>query len=73
MGWQVDYVITHCAPSGLVDIIGHGAYQHDRLTDFLDMVSKRLIFKEWLFGHYHDNRAIGQNYILLYEQIVQVV
>ena len=72
-GWKVDYVITHCPPSGIVNIIGEGAYKHDKLTDFLDMVSKRLEFHYWLFGHHHDNRAIGQNYILLYEQIVQVV
>lgn len=71
--WEVDYVITHSAPSGIVDIIGKGAHRHDRLTSFLDMISKRLIFNYWLFGHYHDNRAIGQNYILLYEQVMKVV
>ena len=27
----------------------------------------------WLFGHYHDNRAIDEKHILLWEQIVQVI
>lgn len=72
VGWQVDYVITHCAPTGLLPVIGEG-YTPDRLTDFLDDVSKKLAFHYWLFGHHHDNRSIGQDYILLYEQIVQVI
>ncbi|MEA5038592.1 MAG: metallophosphoesterase family protein [Clostridiaceae bacterium] len=72
VNWRVDYVITHCAPTGLLNLIGRG-YTPDRLTNFLDMVSKRLEFHYWLFGHYHDNRAIGQNYILIYEQIAQVI
>ena len=45
----------------------------DRLTDYFDTVIQRLEFYYWLFGHYHENRNIGQNYVLLYEQIVQVL
>ena len=26
-----------------------------------------------LFGHYHDNRAIDEKHILLWEQIIQVI
>lgn len=70
--WKVDYIISHCAPTGILQLINKG-YASDVLTDFFDMVSKRLQFHYWLFGHYHDNRAIGQNYVLLYEQIVQVI
>lgn len=70
--WEVDYVVTHCAPTGIQQILSNG-YQPDALTDFLDMVSKRLKFHYWLFGHYHKNQNIGQNYVLLYEQIVQAI
>jgi len=27
----------------------------------------------WLFGHYHDNRAIDEKHILLWDQIIQVI
>ena len=27
----------------------------------------------WLFGHYHDNKAIDEKHILLWEQIVRVI
>jgi len=70
--WEVDYVVTHCAPTGIQQILSSG-YQPDALTNFLDTVSKRLKFHYWLFGHYHDNRNIGRNYVLLYEQIVQAI
>lgn len=36
-------------------------------------ISKQLQFHYWLFGHYHENRNIGHNYVLLWEQIVQVL
>lgn len=44
-------------------------YGHDRLTDFLETVLQKTEYDQWFFGHYHDNRQIGQH-ILLYEQII---
>ena len=71
-GWQADYVITHCAPSSIEELIGQGQYEHDHLTDFLEEVSARLEFRYWFFGHYHDNRVISDRFVLLYEQIAAV-
>lgn len=31
------------------------------------------VYHCWLFGHYHDNRAIDEKHILLWEQIVQIL
>lgn len=33
----------------------------------------RVDYHYWLFGHYHDNRAIDEKHILLWEQIIQVI
>lgn len=71
--YEVDYVITHCAPSNIVDILGNGGYVHDHLTDFLEEVREQAKFHYWLFGHYHDNRIIDNRFVLLWEQMVQVV
>lgn len=71
--YEVDYVITHCAPSSIVDILGNGGYVHDHLTDFLEEIRERAKFHYWLFGHYHDNRIIDNRFVLLWEQMVQVV
>ena len=70
--WQVDYVITHCAPTS----IARKESRHneaDRLTDFLQDVQDRTQYHYWLFGHYHDNKAVDEKHILLWEQIVQVI
>ena len=48
-------------------------YTTDRLNDFLDMVDQRLEFQYWFFGHYHDNQAVDDRHILLWEQIVQLL
>mgnify|MGYP000112646328 CR=1 FL=1 len=71
--YEVDYVITHCAPSSIVDILGNGGYVHDHLTDFLEEIKERAKFHYWLFGHYHDNKIIDDRFVLLWEQMVQVV
>ena len=71
--YKVDYVVTHCAPSSIVDILGDGGYVHDHLTDFLEEVKEKAKFHYWLFGHYHDNRMIDDRFVLLWEQMVQVV
>ena len=69
--WQVDYVITHCAPTSIA-LMGSRHNEADRLTDFLQEVRERAKYHYWLFGHYHDNKAIDEKHILLWEQIVQI-
>jgi predicted phosphodiesterase len=71
-GWKVDYIVSHCAPSSIADIVGGGRFQRDRLTDFFEELKGRCEFDYWFFGHYHGNRALMQKYIVLYEQIVRV-
>lgn len=70
---EVDYIITHCAPSSIEDALSDGTYSHDRLTDFLEEVRQKLKFHYWLCGHYHTNKAIDRKFIVHWEQIVQMV
>ena len=70
--WQVDYIITHCAPTSIA-LIGSRHNEADRLTDFLQEVRERAKYHYWLFGHYHDNKAIDEKHILLWEQIVRII
>ena len=71
-GWQADYIITHCAPSSTA-IMESCHNKADRLTEFLQEVKEKAEYSYWLFGHYHDNRAIDSKHILLWEQIVQII
>jgi predicted phosphodiesterase len=70
--WSVDYIITHCAPTTIQDMLSAGMYRCDKLTDFLDEVYRKASYRYWLFGHYHDNRIVDRKHILLYEQIIEL-
>lgn len=71
-GWIVDYVISHCCASSTQALLSGGWYESDELTDFLQIIRSKLSFKKWFFGHYHDDRAINEKEILLYDQIVRI-
>lgn len=70
VNYKVDYVISHCCPSNIQALLGSGSYKKDYLTDYLQEISEKLEFKKWYFGHYHDNRQVNSQYVLLYEDIV---
>ena len=36
-------------------------------------IQERAKYHYWLFGHYHDNKAIDEKHILLWEQIMRVI
>lgn len=66
----MDYIIIHCCPSRVADIIGGGTYQPDRLTDFSEEVKERYVFDNWFLEYYHGDRVLMRRSVLLYEQIV---
>ena len=65
--------ITHCAPDSVQDELSGGKYLHDKLTGFLEEIKNKTKYHYWLHGHYHGNKNIGDNFVMLYEQIVQVI
>lgn len=71
-GWSVDYIISHCCSSSTQALLSGGWYEPDELTDYLEEIRMRCQFKKWFFGHYHDDRAINDKEILLYEQIIRI-
>jgi len=74
--WTVDYVLSHTCPmvyeprekyQNLVD-----AKTIDKSTEqWLDQIAKKLTYKCWYFGHYHDNVAYDDAE-LLYEEIKEL-
>lgn len=73
-GGKVDYVITHCAPEATLcalnmpDMYFRSA---NELTSFFDTIAQTIQFKDWYFGHYHDDSDFGK-FHLLYRRIVEV-
>ena len=72
VGNQVDFVISHSAPSSVVDIFSRGFCEHDVLTDYLEKIKEQISFRTWFFGHYHETQMIGQRFVMLYESVVDL-
>jgi len=71
-GNKVDFIFTHCTASSTAALFLRGLYKPDCLTDYLEKVKQKVKYKRWLFGHYHDNLAVTEKDILLFEQIVRI-
>lgn len=69
---QVDLVLTHCLPQSVASVLSHGLYKTNNVTRYLQKVSETVHFKNWICGHYHENRTIMGKYHILYEQIIQI-
>jgi predicted phosphodiesterase len=69
---EVDYIITHCAPNSIAQLITGSLYQPDALTAFLEEVKEQCKYRYWFFGHYHENAVIAQKHVVLYEQIIEL-
>ena len=69
---EVDFIVTHCASSSTAALLSHGMYKSDMLTDYLEEIRQTVKFKKWFFGHYHDNRNVNAEEILLWEQIIRI-
>ena len=71
--WKVDYILSHTPPASVIALLGHGLYEQDRLTEYLEEVRWKTEFKRHFAGHMHVDRILNDKDILLYEQIVRIV
>ena len=71
-GNAVDVVISHSAPSSIVDIYSRGFYKHDILTDYLEKVKDRISFNAWFFGHDRESQIIGKHFVMLYDFFMEL-
>ena len=71
-GNKVDFILTHCINTSTAALMSSGRYKPDSMTEYLEKIYSTVEWKKWLFGHYHDNRAMTNNQLLLYEQIIQI-
>lgn len=69
--WTVDYVLTHCAPRSIQTMIAD-YYENDELTGFLERIRVDLNFKRWFFGHYHIDKQLNEQFVALYDNIIQI-
>ena len=70
--WKVDYVLTHSPAASVVALLGQGLYEQDRLTYYLEDIRCRLDYQKWFAGHFHINKNMNLQDILIYEQILYI-
>lgn len=68
----VDFIVSHCCASGTLASFSNGTYKEDILTEYFEEIRQKVKFKKWFFGHYHDNKNVSAQEILLYEQIIRI-
>lgn len=71
-GWDVDYVVTHCAPRSVQTMLA-AWYENDPMVSFLERVRADLKFKRWYFGHYHVDRQITEQFTALYNKVIPIL
>ena len=71
-GNNVDYIVTHCCASSSQAILSGGKYKTDIATNYLEQIKRNVKYKKWFFGHYHDNKMVNAEEILVYEQIIRI-
>lgn len=65
---EVDIIITHEAPASVKKLIDRRAAIND-LNIFLDTVLHNTRYGRWFFGSLHQDRAISENLICVFEDV----
>ena len=71
VNWDIDYVVSHCAPTSLLNRIS-ASYESDQLTDFLQLIKRMSPTTKWFCGHYHRDMQVTDHFEVLYNKIVKI-
>lgn len=71
-GNHVDFIVTHSPSASVVSLLGHGLYEQDILTNYLEDIRCNNEYTRMFSGHFHINKQINTKDILLYEQIIRI-
>mgnify|MGYP004645544417 FL=1 len=72
VGYQVDYVLTHVAPTNISENISVKLVQEEKIiNDYLQTISKKTNYKKWYFGHYHKDIRTG-SFVGVFESVLRL-
>ena len=69
---EVDFIITHCCATSTQILIDPTFKKQDCLTNYFEELRQTIKYKKWLFGHYHGNKNVTAEEILIFEQIIRI-
>ncbi|NLK66655.1 MAG: metallophosphoesterase [Campylobacteraceae bacterium] len=71
---KVDIIVTHTCPNSImssVELFGSKKF-NDISSFYLDEIYKKVEFKKWYFGHFHQDIIISDKFRAVYNDIVQI-
>lgn len=71
-GKFVDFILSHTPSASIIAMLGHGRYEQDVLTNYLEDVRCNTEYTRMFSGHMHMDKQINDKDILLYKQIVRI-
>ena len=69
---KVDYIITHCLPTGYQDIVKRGEFPADAITDYLETIDQTVSYRHWYSGHYHVNIDVNPKVSVVFSRIMPI-
>lgn len=70
--WEVDLVVTHMCPTSTLQLLKESIgteIEDDELSRYLEQIKKRLRYKKWFFGHFHQDIELPNHQKLIYKTI----
>ena len=69
--YQVDYILSHTAPRTFLSQFRKGILDApDRqLTEYLEHIYNMVTFRNWFFGHFHEDRQLNTQMIACYKNV----
>ena len=75
-GWNVDYIITHTAPTNTVNYmnmrnlgVNKSVYEERRRNEYLQFVADRVKYEKWYFGHFHIDAELWKSQYALLDSV----
>lgn len=71
--YTVDYILTHTCPSAVLDYLPKKYLEIDIVSDYLNIIDKKVTYKSWHFGHWHlDATFMFNKYNCYYHRIKRI-
>ena len=68
VGFDVDYIITHTAPTSIISKF-YNCPEEKQFNEFLQYIADTTGFRKWFFGHVHSDAEINKRFTVLYDRI----
>ncbi len=81
VNYQVDFIITHTAPSETVYYLStirsfsirNNVFEELPLTSFLDEIQRKVTYKHWYFGHFHVDVELWRNQTAMLSSVRELI